>query len=222
MAMRPHNRLRESAGRVPRTSSLPREVRAAGLGAAFPPLAGCADDSWAQRRSLLTPRKGIRVTPTARSFDTPMREAPQFIVIRHYFNPFEAQLTCATLEAAGIDVLLQNENFVNTVWTEAIAVGRDRVLVPEESVSEAEAILGQSTHVLAEDVPDSTPSAQPAPSSPKYRSSCPACASSNLEFFVPLRRLAAALSIVGLPLVPPLKRYRCKTCGHVFHRREPA
>ena len=164
----------------------------------------------------------MRAIPTASASDTPMNEPPRFVTIRRYFNPFEAPLTCATLEAAGIDVLMQNEHFVNAVWTEAIAVGGVHVLVPEESVSEAEAILGQSTHVLAEDAPDETVSALPAPPTPNYRSSCPACASSDLEFFVPLRRLAAALAIVGLPLVPPLKRYRCKACGHVFHRQRPA
>ena len=151
-----------------------------------------------------------------------MSESPRFVTIRHYFNPFEAQLTCATLEAAGIDVLMQNEHFVSTVWTEAIAVGGVQVLVPEEAVAEAEAILGQSTHVVEEDAPDDPVSASPTPPSPSYSSSCPACASSDLEFFVPLRRLAAALSIVGLPLVPPLKRYRCKACGHVSHRQRPA
>ena len=151
-----------------------------------------------------------------------MNEPPRFVTIRHYFSPFEAQLTCATLEAAGIDVLMQNENFVNTVWTEAIAVGGVQVLVPEESVAEAEAILGQSTHVLADDGSEA-PLPEPAASStPHFHSSCPSCTSADLEFFVPLRRLAAALSIVGLPLVPPLKRYRCKACGHVFHRHRHA
>jgi len=151
-----------------------------------------------------------------------MTERPRSVTIRHDFDPIEARLTCATLEAAGIAILMQNESSVDTVWTEAIAVGGVRVLGPEESVPDAEAILGQSTHVVAEDGPDDAVSGQPAPPAPHSRSSCPACASSDLELFVPLRRLAAALSVARLPLVPPLERCRCKACGHVFHRRRPA
>ncbi|MCL4810775.1 MAG: DUF2007 domain-containing protein [Thermoanaerobaculia bacterium] len=98
-----------------------------------------------------------------------MKEPPRFVTIRHYFDPFEAQLTCATLEAAGIDVLTQNGHFVSTVWTEAIAVGGVQVLVPEEAVAEAEAILGQTTRVVAEDAPD-----EPAPDLPAPPAASPA------------------------------------------------
>jgi hypothetical protein len=151
-----------------------------------------------------------------------MNEPPRFVTIRHDLNLFEAQLTCATLEAAGIAVLMQNESFAGTVWTEAIAVGGVQVLVPEESVAQEEAILGPSAHVPADDGAEVHLPEPSASSTPRFRSSCPSCASAGLELFVPLRRLAAALSIVGLPLVPPLKRYRCKACGDVFRRHRHA
>ena len=163
--------------------------------------------------------RGIRV---ADAHHTAMQEEPRLVVIRHYFNPFEAQLTLATLEAAGIPVFLQNENFANTVWTEAIAVGGVQVLVPEEFIAEAEAVLGQSTHVLSDEIPEATQDETPPPSFSRFVSACPACASSDLEFHQPLRRVAAALSFLSLPLVPPIKRYRCRSCGHVFPRQRGA
>ena len=151
-----------------------------------------------------------------------MQEEPRLVVIRRYFNPFEAQLTYATLEAASIPVFLHNENFVSAAWTEAIAVGGVQVLVPEASVAEAEAVLGQSTHVSSDTVPGSPEEEPPPPSFSRFVSSCPACSSSDLEFHLPLRRLTAVLSLVSLPLVPPVKRYRCRSCGHVFRRQRHA
>ena len=153
-----------------------------------------------------------------------MQEPPRFVVIRRFFDPFEARLTYATLEAAGIPVLIHNENFVNTVWTEAIAVGGVQILVPESSLTEAEALLGQSTHTLADDAAEGPEAASfaAAETDSSLLSSCPACGSPDIEFHVPLRRLAAALAIVGLPLIPALKRYRCKACGAVFHRHRRA
>ena len=151
-----------------------------------------------------------------------MKDSYRFVVIRRFFDPFEAQLACATLEAADVPVVLQNENFANTAWTDLIAVGGVQLLVPESSVSEAEAILGQSTRVLSEDVAETLPEETPSPALARFVSSCPACDSPDLEFHVPLRRLAAVLSLVSLPLVPPVKRYRCKACGHVFRREKQA
>lgn len=151
-----------------------------------------------------------------------MPKPPRLVVLRRFFDPFEAQVASATLEAAEIPVFLQNENFANTAWTEIIAVGGVQLLVPETSVAEAEAVLGQSTHVLPEDPSEALSVEDPPPSFSRFVSSCPSCAATDLEFHVPLRRLAALLSIAGLPLVPPVKRYRCRTCGHVFPRRAHA
>jgi hypothetical protein len=153
-----------------------------------------------------------------------MQEQPRFVVIRRFFDPFEARLTYATLEAACIPVLIQNENFVNTVWTEAIAVGGVQILVPESSLAEAEALLGQSTHTLADDAADSPTASSSAPfaADTSLHSCCPACGSADIEFHVPLRRLAAALALLSLPLIPGFKRYRCRACGAVFRRHRGA
>lgn len=65
----------------------------------------------------------------------------QWIVIKTFSFPYEAQIAKTQLEAFGIPVYIENEHTINMDWFYSNALGGVRLLVPENYVDEAKSFL---------------------------------------------------------------------------------
>lgn len=62
--------------------------------------------------------------------------------VARYLAPIEARLAQGCLEASGIPAVLADDQLVQTNMLWAAALGGVRILVPQEFVQQAEAVLG--------------------------------------------------------------------------------
>jgi DNA-directed RNA polymerase subunit RPC12/RpoP len=126
----------------------------------------------------------------------------------------EAEAALSALDAAGIEAFVADENMVAVDWMYSQAIGGVKVLVREEDLEEAQALLAATAE----------PDEANAVTAPEVR--CPRCGSE--EFYgVEWRRLRAitllgcfvALFVVPLWLVLP--KWKCERCGRYAWRAKP-
>nr|EKW6896828.1 DUF2007 domain-containing protein [Acinetobacter baumannii] len=65
----------------------------------------------------------------------------QWIVVKTFSFPYEAQIAKTQLEAFGIPAYIENEHTINMDWFYSNALGGVRLLVPENYVDEAKLFL---------------------------------------------------------------------------------
>jgi hypothetical protein len=80
-------------------------------------------------------------------------ERDDLVTIDRFLFVAEAEIARATLEAAGIDAVLVDENIVRMAWGDAQAHGGVRLQVRAEDVEEAEEVLGTLQEPGQEGVP---------------------------------------------------------------------
>lgn len=118
-------------------------------------------------------------------------EIERLVTVASYGSPWEAQLAKARLEAAGIEAVIADENFVRLYWAVSSSLGGAKVQVRESA-------LGQAAELLAR--------AQPIPEiylvteEEAARPRCPTCKSDRVWSRFGL-----------LPL--PGRRWACHHCG---------
>ena len=141
-----------------------------------------------------------------------MTKGSGLIVVRTFSKPHEAHLACSALHAAGIQATLADEHIVAADWLYSNAVGGVKVLVRIEDAETARAVLATPAQIdadamVAED--RTTPVAEV--------DACPRCGSRNVAAIAPGRRLLfLSWLVVGIPIVPVLRRTRCRDCGYRF------
>ena len=129
--------------------------------------------------------------------------------IARYFNPSEAQILCARLQAEGIPATVAGDQHMMADWTLMVALGGARLQVPAAFTEQAAELIrayhaGEVEQDLLAQAPDAA-------------ERCPACGSRHLVKRVPVRQRALLLAtflFVAAPFPTQASRYRCSDCGH--------
>lgn len=128
------------------------------------------------------------------------------VVVAQYSFAHEARIAKASLEAAGIEAYIRDENLVQMNWLYSNAVGGVKLQVAPEDVPDALKILATDySEALEEEFPFEA----------DEEISCPQCGSTHVKHVVQGKEMAF-LSIValGAPLTPFSRSYQCAACGH--------
>jgi hypothetical protein len=124
--------------------------------------------------------------------------------IRQYRDLSEAIVARSMLEAAGIEVFLQDENLVRLDWQVSNFIGGIRLQVPADAIATATELLDQPI-----------PASDEIPGQPSFEQpTCPHCGSTDITFTGSDRR-AAMLSTftMGLPLPLGAETWLCNVCN---------
>lgn len=130
-----------------------------------------------------------------------------FVPIFTSLHEWEVQLVRHALEAEGIDAFVENAGVVGVNWLYANAVGGVQLLVAEEDVRQAEAII-QAMRTGTQVITQTT--AKQAPH-------CPQCRSADVRSvrWTALGVLGGLL-LLGIPFLFR-GRSRCQDCGHTWN-----
>jgi Putative prokaryotic signal transducing protein len=141
-----------------------------------------------------------------------MTEGSGLVVVRAFSHPHEAHLACSALQAAGIHATLADDHIVAANWLYSNVVGGVKVLVPVEDAAAAQAVLA----IPAEIDPGAV--AEGGGAIPVIdATTCPRCGSYNVGPVTPGRRLLfLSWLMVGMPVLPVVRRTKCGDCGHRF------
>ncbi|MDX8240092.1 DUF2007 domain-containing protein [Acinetobacter pittii] len=130
----------------------------------------------------------------------------QWIVVKTFSFPYEAQIAKTQLEAFGIPVYIENEHTINMDWLYSNALGEVRLLVLESYVDEAKSFLEKDfSEELDQKLGES-------------KECCPECRSLDVEVNTKGKKFAfIAFMFFGLPLFSIKNGNRCKRCGHFWN-----
>jgi hypothetical protein len=127
-------------------------------------------------------------------------------VARVYTSVLEAQLAKSVLDAAGVPARLADEHLVTMNWTYSNAVGGVKILVPEEQLEEARALLDTDAAVEA------IASAGPADAPPAAGDVCRHCGSDRFDSRIPRLNLLGWF-VFGFPVGWSRRARYCHDCG---------
>ena len=131
------------------------------------------------------------------------------MTIRTYADSLEANMALNRLQANEIPCFLQGERSNDTMWHISVGLGGIKLMVHEDDVVHAEAILNNDVaEVELHDEPDGAVC-------------CPVCGSKNVRYGV---RTKSRIGWVGLlfslliaaPAPVPNQGYHCFSCRHEF------
>jgi hypothetical protein len=111
-----------------------------------------------------------------------------------------------TLDSAGIQSFMADENTVRLDWMWSNAIGGIRLFVREEDASEAADLLDQPIPERL-NVPDVGEYLQPR---------CPQCGSLDVSFAEIDKRISYPGLFFGLPLPVHRRGWNCDACGHAW------
>ncbi|HFE9766708.1 DUF2007 domain-containing protein [Acinetobacter baumannii] len=130
----------------------------------------------------------------------------QWIVVKTFSFPYEAQIAKTQLEAFGILAYIENEHTINMDWFYSNALGGVRLLVPENYVDEAKLFLEKDFSDELE---------QKFGENKEY---CPECGSLDIEVNTKGKKSAfLVFMFFGLPLFSFKNGSKCKRCGHFWN-----
>ncbi len=144
--------------------------------------------------------------------DEEVVDPSSLIAVARYRDLPEALLAKGSLDSAGIQAFLYNDNMVRMDWFWSNLIGGVTLHVPAEDAAAAREILDA-------DPVDFTPDTDGTFVQPR----CPACGSTRVV--APGGRgMSAALlwATGGLPIPLEERQWRCEQCGHMWEQPEPA
>jgi len=155
-------------------------------------------------------REVLRVELSRRGLELEMAEDPptdepevrQRVTLRKFRDLPEALLAKGSLESAGIECALADDNMVRLDWFYSNAIGGIKLLVDEDDLEAAEQLLSQP-------IPENFE----AESIGSYEQpKCPKCGSLDVTFQEINKPVAFVTAYFGVPV--PLKRsaWRCHSC----------
>ncbi len=167
-------------------------------------------------------REGAELTDPARQslraerdrrqleFNIPERDGPgdeieweDLIVVKQFRDLPEALLAKGSLESAGIESVLADDNMVRMDWFISNLVGGIKLCVRPEDADVAAELLAQP--MLQEfEVEGAGSYQQPA---------CPECQSRDVSYETLNKPIAYTTAWIGVPIPVPRKRWKCHACG---------
>ena len=138
-------------------------------------------------------------------------DGPVPVTLRRFRDLPEALLAKGSLESAGIECHLVDDNMVRLDWFISNLLGGVKLQVWPEDVDEATEILNLPT-----------PETLEVEGSGVYRQPhCPNCDSMDVSFEELNKPIAYALAWAGLPLPVHRKAWKCHTCGREWEEIGP-
>jgi hypothetical protein len=172
------------------------------LGRDFASLSPRAQDALQSefRRRDLTPEGDLYAPDPGQD----VLEWDDLVVLQQYRDLPQALLAKGSLESAGVDVVLVDDNMVRMDWFISNLVGGVKLCVRQQDEEAALELL-----------------AQPPPASIYvdgagrfYQPSCPQCNSLNIAFEALNRPVAYGSAWLGVPIPLKRERWKCDQCGH--------
>ena len=126
------------------------------------------------------------------------------VSIATFARPEEAHLGRLRLERDGIPAYVADEHVLQLDWILTSVIGGVRLMVGEEDVEDALAILRAEPVCTEAAAIDSV--------------TCPRCESTEPEFYLPPRRLGVLGLFLGFPLLffTRWHRWKCSACGNTW------
>ncbi len=125
----------------------------------------------------------------------------KLVTIGSYSTPYEANMVKSRLESAGIPAFVADEYTIGMNWLYSNALGGVKVQVPKSLAVEAQELLASGTEFLTTD-------------ELRAVDACPQCGSKNTEDFLDKRGSFLTWALLGLPLLLPSKKKKCRDCGY--------
>jgi hypothetical protein len=149
-------------------------------------------------------RRGLAIDLDKSPDDVDVVEKPELVWIRHFRDLPEALLAKGSLESAGIECFLTDDNMVRMNWFISNLLGGVKLLVNQEDAEAAGAILDQPIPETL-DVEGIGEHKQPR---------CPECQSLDVSFESLNKGISYTTASIGLPIPLHDKGWRCRGCGH--------
>jgi hypothetical protein len=133
------------------------------------------------------------------------------VTVAQFFDPMEAHIVRARLEAEDIPATVAHDQHVTANWPLSVALGGVRVQVPADCAEPAQALLAAYHRgELAQE-----------PAAPEEN--CPDCGADGTERRVGMgqKALAIGVFVLGSATFPTRQTVlRCRACGHEWPRTE--
>lgn len=133
-------------------------------------------------------------------------EWDDLVMIRQYRDLPEALLAKGSLESAGIQTFLVDDNMVRTDWFISNLLGGVKLCVRSQDEASALEVLEEPSPASIE-VEGVGTYEQP---------SCPRCKSLDITFEALNRTVAYGSAWLGVPIPWKRKRWKCNACGNVW------
>jgi hypothetical protein len=179
-------------------------------------------ESIAQEAHELTDiaRQALQEERDRRRLDSPIDESgaaasneaawEDLVVLKQFRDLPEALLAKGSLESAGIEVFLGDDNMVRMDWFISNLVGGIKLCVRPGDADAAFELLGQPT--LQDFEIDGVGTYQ--------QPDCPQCQSLDVSYESLNKPIAYTSAWIGVPIPVPRKRWKCHSCGSEW--QEPA
>ena len=129
--------------------------------------------------------------------------------VGRYFDPWEAHILRARLEAEGVPASVTGDQHIIANWPLSVALGGAALQVPDEYVEQAQEIIAAyHAGTLEQDL---------VAEHPEAANTCPACGAAEAKGSVPLSQRALAVAtflVASAPFTTHASHMQCKTCGH--------
>jgi hypothetical protein len=153
-------------------------------------------------------RRGLAVDLNEAATGEDVLEARHLVSIRQFRDLPEALLAKGSLESAGIECFLTDDNMIRMDWFMSNLLGGIKLAVNQEDLEAATAILDEPVPETL-DVDGVGEYQQPR---------CPKCQSLDVNF-EQLSKAASASAWLGIPLPLHDEAWTCRSCGH--HWEDP-
>jgi len=160
------------------------------------------------RRRDLLPQVDLRAPDLGRD----ELEWDDLVMLRQFRDLPEALLAKGSLESAGIQVFLVDDNMVRMDWFISNLVGGIKLCVRQENEEAALEVLDQGTPTSI-DVDGVGSFVQPT---------CPNCHSLHVSFEALNRPVAYGSAWLGIPIPLRRKRWKCNACGQTWKESDEA
>ena len=131
-------------------------------------------------------------------------EWDDLVLLQQFRDLPQALLAKGSLESAGIETVLVDDNTVRSIWFISNLVGGIKLCVRQQDEEAALEVLGQPTPTSIE-VDGVGSYDQPA---------CPQCRSLDISFQALNRPVAYGSAALGVPIPLRRERWKCNQCGH--------
>ncbi|MGY0635263.1 putative signal transducing protein [Luteimonas sp. A478] len=129
--------------------------------------------------------------------------------VGRYFDPWEAHILRARLEAEGIPASVAGDQHIIANWPLSVALGGAALQVPSAHLAHAQEIVAAyHAGTLSQDL---------AAEHPEVVDACPACGVAEVVGSVPFGQRALVIAtflIASAPFPTSASRMHCQACGH--------
>ncbi len=134
--------------------------------------------------------------------------------VGRYFDPWEAHILRARLEAEGVPASVIGDQHIIANWPLSVALGGVALQVPGEYLGQAqEVIAAYHAGIFRQDL---------VAEHPEAADTCQNCSSTEVTGSVPLRQrvlTVATFLLASAPFPTSASSMRCKACGHRWQYR---